>query len=269
MHSTGESKMRDRMSSISRRCPEFIVPDESFARHLARHSGGGCDKEPLSRDVGHGFSTARHLFRTTVQRCVSLLGQASTGERRIMQKNKKWPLVSLLLMLAAIQSSALAQAPAPHPLSGPDVETWLDGYFPYALYSGDIAGAVVVVVKDGQILFEKGYGYADYGVSKPVDPKSTLFRWGSVSKLFTWTAVMQLVEQGKIDLDVDVNQYLDFKIPPRQGKPVTMRNIMTHTAGFEERLKGLIGVEADGVKPLGQFMKLYLPARILAPGETP
>jgi CubicO group peptidase (beta-lactamase class C family) len=186
-----------------------------------------------------------------------------------MQKNKEWLLVSLLLTLTAIQSSASAQAPAPHALSGPDVETWLDGYFPYALHSGDIAGAVVVVVKDDQVLFEKGYGYADYGANKPVDAKSTLFRWGSVSKLFTWTAVMQLVEQGKIDLDADVNQYIDFKIPPRQGKAVTMRNIMTHTAGFEERLKGLVGVEADGVMPLEQFMKLYIPARIFAPGETP
>jgi CubicO group peptidase (beta-lactamase class C family) len=187
-----------------------------------------------------------------------------------MQKNKKWLLVSLLSTLGVIQGSAQAQAPAPHALSGADVETWLDGYFPYALYSGDIAGAVVVVVKDDQVLFEKGYGYADYGAGKPVDAKSTLFRWGSVSKLFTWTAVMQLVEQGKIDLDADVNQYVDFQIPPRQGKPVTMRNIMTHTAGFEERLKGLIGVEADGgVMPLDQFMKLYVPARIFAPGETP
>jgi len=184
-----------------------------------------------------------------------------------MQKNKDWLLASLLLTV--IQSSAWAQAPAPHSLSAPDVETWLDGYFPYALYSGDIAGAVVVVVKDDQVLFEKGYGYADYGASKLVDAKSTLFRWGSVSKLFTWTAVMQLVEQGKVDLDADVNQYIDFKIPPRQGKPVTMRNIMTHTAGFEERLKGLIGVEADGVMPLERFMKMYVPARIFAPGGTP
>jgi CubicO group peptidase (beta-lactamase class C family) len=85
-----------------------------------------------------------------------------------MEKNKAWLLVSLLFTLAAIQTSALAQAPAatsgveasaPHALSSPDVETWLDGYFPYALYSGEIAGAVVVVVKDGQVLFEKGYGY--------------------------------------------------------------------------------------------------------------
>jgi CubicO group peptidase (beta-lactamase class C family) len=154
-------------------------------------------------------------------------------------------------------------------LSAADAEAWLDGYFPYALHAGDIAGAVVVIVKDGQVLLEKGYGYADYEQRIPVDPKSTLFRWGSTSKLFTWTAVMQLVEQGKIDLDADVNQYLDFKIPPREGTPITMRNIMTHTAGFEERLTGLIGVEAEGVEPLDRFVKRYLPSRIFAPAATP
>ena len=101
--------------------------------------------------------------------------------------------------------------------------------------SGDIAGAVVVVVKDGQVLLQSGYGYADVEKRTPVDPETTLFRPGSVSKLFTWTAVMQLVEQGKLDLDADVNQYLDFEIPPRDGKPVTLRHIMTHTSGLEER----------------------------------
>jgi hypothetical protein len=96
-----------------------------------------------------------------------------------------------------------------------------------------------------------------------------LFRWGSVSKLFTWTAVMQLVEQGKIDLDADVNQYLDFKIPARDNKPVTMRNIMTHTAGFEERLKGITWDGADGDLSLDQYLKQYIPERIYAPGGTP
>ena len=78
-------------------------------------------------------------------------------------------------------------------------------------------------------------------------PRRTLFRPGSVSKLFTWTAVMQLVEQGKLDLDTDVNPYLDFKIPPLEGKPITMRNIMTHTAGFEEQVKDLIALRSKGV----------------------
>src|SRR3546814_18704731 len=78
---------------------------------------------------------------------------------------------------------------------------------PYALAAGDSAGAVVVVVKDGQVLLQKGYGYADLEKHTPVDPDDTLFRPGSISKLFTWTAVMQLVEQGKLDLDADVHPY--------------------------------------------------------------
>src|ERR1700761_9213486 len=159
--------------------------------------------------------------------------------------------------------------PNAHVLSAADLEPWLDGYFPNALNGGDIAGGVVAVVKDGQVLFEKGYGFSDYDKRTPVDPKSTLFRWGSVSKLFTWTSVMQLVEQGKIDLDADVNQYIDFKIPPRDGKPVTMRNIMTHTGGFEERLKSITWDPAHGDLPLDRYLKDYVPERIFAPGTTP
>ena len=94
---------------------------------------------------------------------------------------------------------------------------------PYALRTRDIAGAVVVVVKDGEVLLQKGYGYADVGAANRSTRSCTLFRPGSVSKLFTWTAVMQLVEQGKLDLDADVNTYLDFEIPARDGKPITLR----------------------------------------------
>lgn len=127
----------------------------------------------------------------------------------------------------------------------------------------------MVVVKDGEVLTQKGYGYADAAQRKPVDPQLTLFRPGSVSKLFTWTAVMQLVEQGKLDLDADVNTYIDFKIPERDGKPITLRNVMTHTAGFEEQARGIMGVEADGVPALDAHLKRWTPARIFAPGETP
>ena len=104
-----------------------------------------------------------------------------------------------------------------HELNKTDVDAWLDGFMPYALERGDIAGAVVVVVKDGQVLTAAGLWLRRRRKAHAgVDPESTLFRPGSVSKLFTWTAVMQLVEQGKLDLDADVNKYLDFKIPPRE-----------------------------------------------------
>ena len=151
-----------------------------------------------------------------------------------------------------------------------DVDAWLDGYMPYALGTGDIAGAVVAVVKDGQIVTERGFGYADVASKKPVDPKLTLFRPGSVSKLFTWTAVMQLVEQGKIDLDADVNKYLpaDFQIPARDGKPITMRNIMTHTAGFEEQIKNII-TEDPNTPDYVTLLKRWTPTRVFDAGTTP
>src|SRR5208337_1922957 len=121
----------------------------------------------------------------------------------------------------------------------------LDGRLPIQQKREDIAGAVIAVVKDGQVIFAKGYGYSDMAKRTPVTADSTLFRPGSTSKLFTWTSVMQLVEQGKLDLNRDVNDYLDFKIPPAFGKPITLRNIMTHTAGFEEVVKDLFVADAQ------------------------
>jgi len=140
------------------------------------------------------------------------------------------------MSLAAMSTPAsdMTAPPASHSLVREDLEAWLDGYMPYALRRGDVAGAVVVVVKGGEVLLEKGYGYADRATHRPVDPQNTLFRPGSISKLFTWTAVMQLVERHQIDLDRDINTYLDFKIPSFHGQPITMRNLMTHTAGFED-----------------------------------
>jgi CubicO group peptidase (beta-lactamase class C family) len=156
-----------------------------------------------------------------------------------------------------------------HDLTKSDVDAWLDGYMPYALKSGDIPGAVVVVVKDGQPLTMRGFGYSDLKAQKPVDPELTLFRPGSVSKLFTWTAVMQLVQAGKLNLDADVNTYLDFKIPPRDGKPITLRNLMTHTPGFAETAKYLIEFGEKQPKPLGKILSRWVPERIYAPGTMP
>ena len=162
--------------------------------------------------------------------------------------------------------------PAPagaHDLNAADVDAWLDGYMPYAIHNGDIAGAVVTVVKDGQVIAARGYGYADIAKRKPVDPARTLFRPGSTSKLVTWTAVMQQVEAGKLDLDHDVNTYLDFKIPPRNGKPVTLRQIMTHTGGFEEVLKNIIFYDPQQNMSLEAYLRAWVPTRIFDAGTTP
>src|SRR6202789_1611532 len=193
------------------------------------------------------------------------------------QKPKPAPAPSLAPATAVPAAAPQATAPpatapagatAAVPLTADDLNAWLDGYMPYALHTGDIAGAVVAVVKDGQIVTARGFGYSDVAKRTPVDPKLTLFRPGSVSKLFTWTAVMQQVEQGKIDLDADVNQYLDFKIPARDGKPVTMRELMQHVAGFEEQAKGIMSEDpkSPGFEAL---LKQWVPERVFAPGSTP
>jgi CubicO group peptidase (beta-lactamase class C family) len=170
----------------------------------------------------------------------------------------------------AAQTQAPPQSPQVTPqLSKQDVEAFLDGVVPIQLQQDDIAGAVVAVVKDGQVLFAKGYGFADMKTRKPVSVDDTLFRPGSISKTFTWTAVMQLVEQGKIDLDRDVNEYIDFKIPAPFGKPVTMRNLMTHTPGWEESVKELFVANPSEMYPIGQYLKKRLPKQIYPPGTTP
>lgn len=198
-------------------------------------------------------------------------------------KKAKWLLAvsaALTTLFAAAQAPTEAPPPAAAATTAPpvadsvpgltktDVDAWLDGYMPYALATGDIAGAVVAVVKDGQIVTSRGYGYADVDARKPVDPKLTLFRPGSVSKLFTWTAVMQQVEQGKIDLDGDVNKYLDFQIPARDGKPLTMRQIMQHVGGFEEQGKEIMTYGPNPPK-FDDLLKRWTPERVFEPGTTP
>jgi CubicO group peptidase (beta-lactamase class C family) len=176
------------------------------------------------------------------------------------------PILKKLLIGSLAFGIAIARAQ--QPLTAEDADAWLDGYMPYALHTGDIAGAVVAIVKDGKVLTERGYGFSDVEKRTPVDPRRTLFRPGSVSKLLTWTAVMQLVELGKINLDADVNQYLDFKIPAFDGKPVTMRNLMQHTAGFEEAAKGILTANPRSPS-FESLLKAWTPDRVFPPGVTP
>src|SRR5229473_2709771 len=156
-----------------------------------------------------------------------------------------------------------------HELTGADIEAFLDGVMPSQLQRENIAGATISVVKDGKLIFAKGYGFSDVEKRTPVTADSTLFRPGSISKLFTWTSVMQMSEQGKLDLDKDVNEYLDFKIPPAYGKPITLKNIMTHSAGFEEIGRDLFVADAQHMYSLERFLKQHVPDRIFPPGIVP
>jgi CubicO group peptidase (beta-lactamase class C family) len=171
---------------------------------------------------------------------------------------------------AIVLSLALCLAPAAaeeaHPLTAQDVGGFLDALVPPALEHGSIPGAVVVVVKDGAVLAERGYGYANVAAKTKPDPDRTLFRPGSISKTFTWTAVMQLVEAGKIDLDRDINTYLDFHVPDAWPQPITMRNLMTHTAGFEDRVEDIVYWDPQAAPSNERYLKSWIPTRIYPPG---
>src|SRR4029077_4711525 len=170
---------------------------------------------------------------------------------------------------AAASAPSAASFVSPHALEKADLEAFFDGVVPLQLERSDVAGATVLVMKDGQELLKKGYGFSDIAKKKPVDPDSTIFRLASISKLFTWISVMQLAEQGKLDIDADVNKYLDFQIAPAFGKPITLRNLMTHTRGFEEEIRDILVTDPKTAIPLREVLIENQPRRIFPPGKVP
>jgi CubicO group peptidase (beta-lactamase class C family) len=154
------------------------------------------------------------------------------------------------------------------PMTPAAAETFFDTMVSQQMADEHVVGATVAVVKDGALLFAKGYGYADREQEIPVVADKTLFYPGSAGKLFTWTALMQLVEQSQLDLHADINHYLDFHIPATFPEPITLEHLLTHTAGFEEQFEALLVAEQDDVRPMGEFLRRSLPARVYPPGAT-
>lgn len=176
-------------------------------------------------------------------------------------------VLTLLLIPIIIISFTSVRVSGAQKLESQEVRSFMDGVFASQLQSYHVPGAVISVVKNEEIVFTSGYGYADVENRVPVSAEKTLFRTGSVSKLFVWTAVMQLVEQEKIDLNADINTYLTkFKIPKNFEEPVTMLNLMNHNAGFEERAIGESVGSAEDIKPLEEYLINHMPARVRAPG---
>jgi CubicO group peptidase (beta-lactamase class C family) len=189
---------------------------------------------------------------------------------RLTQIGKGVLLSSMSALLLAAPAAA-APSSAAHSLNTADLEAFFAGIIPLQLERSDVAGATVLVMKDGETLLQKGYGFSDLKTKRPVDPVSTMFRLASISKLFTWTAVMQLAEQGKLDLDVGVDRYLDFPIRAFSGaaQPITLRNLMTHTSGFEETVRNVIVTDDKHYLDLREFLIQNQPHRLFAPGTIP
>ena len=182
-------------------------------------------------------------------------------------------LALLLLMLFPGMEFVHAATPS---MEREDVAAFLTDVIEREMEIHHIPNLSVALVQEGEVLFAEGFGFADRAADTPVDPEKTLFRIGSSSKLFTWTAVMQLVEQGKIDLDTDINEYLDFQIPYRlehrwrrsEAGPITLRHLMSHTPGFEDYMTDVFSISEDSLQPLGQKMRENRPNRVFLPGEV-
>jgi CubicO group peptidase (beta-lactamase class C family) len=191
-----------------------------------------------------------------------------------MMLSQKLRLFLLMFLLISVVSMTITHAGA-NAGKLPELEQLIDTILQTQMEELHLPNAAVVVVSDGEVVFQKGYGYADLEERRLVVADDTLFRVGSVSKLFIWTALMHLVEQGKLDLNADVNQYLDFQIPKTllhmrgnfELAPITLTHLMTHTAGFEAYPDEIFRLSYAQLLPLDQYVRDHLPARVFPPGE--
>ncbi len=147
--------------------------------------------------------------------------------------------------------------------------SFIDGILTANMEQHNMAGAAISVVQDDVLKILKGYGYADIAQQQPVNPSRHMFRIGSITKTFTFTLLMQLVGEGQVSLDADVNDYLSaFKIPPAFGKPVLVRDLLSHRPGFEEAYRNLFVDSPEKFHTLEKWLANNIPARVFPPGET-
>lgn len=176
---------------------------------------------------------------------------------------RNWVLGLLLFLGSAAASTEQPQ------VAQAEFEQFLDEVIQPRLDKGVLSNVSVALVYNGKLVVSRGYGFADQAAGQKLDPTQHLIRPGSVSKLLTWTAVMQLAEQGLIDLDTDINTYLDFTIPEHPGGPVTMRHLMTHRAGFEDVLRDLMATNPKQLVSNEEWLKRWVPQRVFAVGTVP
>lgn len=184
--------------------------------------------------------------------------------------NKLLLVVLLLVSYLMFPLNSLADGQAtPSGIAIQDLEKFVDDYVD-SYINQTVAGASIVVVKDNEIVLSKGYGYADIESEIPVEPATTVFEWGSISKLFVWTAVMQLVERGEIDLDTDIQSYLPegFLTKLKYDDPITMLHLMNHTAGFDDYIFDLGYPTEERVTSLVEGLQLAEPEQAYRPGEV-
>lgn len=176
-------------------------------------------------------------------------------------------MITILLTPTAVQAVQTGDTTAT--LSHAELNQYLGNFIPAMMDSLNIPGFVVVITRSDSILFSKGFGYADIANNQPAHPDSTIWRVASISKVVTATAVMQLVEKGQLDLDTDINNYLkNVEIPNTFDKPITLRHLLTHTTGLDDRYINKSFRNREDLPPLETFIADILPDRIFPPGQV-
>lgn len=173
-------------------------------------------------------------------------------------------IAALMLLFAAPPSFAQTTAA----LDAADVSAFVGGLVRGELAANRIPGASVAITQGDRVVLLQGYGFTDIAQNRRVDAERTLFRVASVSKPLIWTSVLQMRDRGLVDLDQDVNFYLDFRIPDTfPGRPITLRHLMTHSAGFEDfNISSSVRTAEERVS-LGETVARMLPRRVVAPGQ--
>ena len=180
----------------------------------------------------------------------------------------KLPKPTLLILLAVMLFTTVASANPQDLRDREQLVSFSDGVMYTSMQNHHVAGAVLAVVADGELLFSKGYGYSDVEKQIPVDPRQTLFRIASITKLLTWTALMQLHEQNKLELDKDINEYLEgIEIPATFDDPITIRHLMSHTPGLEDHVVRLFSRDEADMRPYLDLLNEELPKRVRPPGD--
>lgn len=193
---------------------------------------------------------------------------------------KTVPVPTVAVIIAAIAAAhalargVRAQAPSilidtTGPANQQEFGEFIDSFFEAEMARSHVPGAVFLLVKNGDVFYASGYGFAHLEDRTPVDPQRTVFRVGSISKSLTAAAVLTLVDEGHLDLDADVNEYLEHaRVPPTFSEPVTLRHLLTHTAGFDERLFGQHARSRSDALSLEEYLAIHLPPRTGPPGEV-
>ena len=140
-----------------------------------------------------------------------------------------------------------------------------------ASYVGkNIPGACVIITEHGTVVFSKCYGYANLDSQQRIRPDTDFFEWGSITKTLVWVSALQLEEGGLLDLNADIRRYLpdNFLRNLRYDAPITMLDLMNHTAGFEEYLIDFRYLNEQPVKPLIDILSARQPAQVFEPGSV-